>query len=307
MNGNRCPSASLLRYVLPPCPIVDWLTHPRRRSPFAEVYACEPAHSEPAGNQRPRCYLRKSYVICRASRTSRARRMADTAYLEDACSMCWEGGIINAKNCPTFIRNCCAVQSSDFALVDYATIQHDAAWHFARHRHPWHEVIAVDKGGMSAQLPSLLCHARAGDVLFYPAACDHVEWTDSSSPARTLCLSLQGPATLSEALKPLTHDLHGRVLQLLRWIEQESKSGLFSHPECARRSSSAPDAGIRVRHGPLPNWVQPWLVGSYPTASSAGTQPDGYMDKWPVAWGVDPRPLTHIPTGSTATTAADIR
>jgi AraC-like DNA-binding protein len=157
--------------------------------------------------------------------------MADAACLDDACSIGWEDGIINARNCSTFIWNCCAVQSDDFALVDYATIQHDGAWHWARHHHRWHEVIAVDKGGMSAQLPTLLCQARAGDVLFYPANCDHEEWTDCSSPARTLCLSLQGPATLSEVLKPATHDLHGRVLQLLRWIEQESKSGLFSHPE----------------------------------------------------------------------------
>lgn len=90
----------------------------------------------------------------------------------------------------------------------------------AAHRHAFHEVITVESGEMTVRIHGRTLHARAGQVLFYRATCEHTEWTDSRHPAGTLCLGYGGDLD-AERILPLSDDRDGRIRQMLRWAHMD--------------------------------------------------------------------------------------
>jgi len=121
----------------------------------------------------------------------------------------------------------------DLRFINYATIQHDPVWTTPADAHAWHEVIAVESGGMAVTMDGETRQGHAGDVFFYRAGQIHQERTDPQQPALTLCLSVAAGEELCAGIQPQTHDIQGRVRQLLRWVAQEMPLGLFEHPERA--------------------------------------------------------------------------
>lgn len=115
-------------------------------------------------------------------------------------------------------------------FVNYATIHHDPRWATTADAHAWHEVIAVESGGMVVTMDGETWQGRAGDVYFYRAGHMHQERTDPQYPALTLCLSVAAGEELSAGILFLTHDMQGRVRQLLRWVAEEMPMGLMDHP-----------------------------------------------------------------------------
>lgn len=110
--------------------------------------------------------------------------------------------------------------NTDLVFRYYGTVVHTRDWHMAAHRHAHHEVIAVESGAMSVTIHGRTIQARAGEVLFYPAGCDHTEWADPARPAVTLCLGYRGDL-FADRIRTVTEDREGRIRQMLRWVQAD--------------------------------------------------------------------------------------
>ncbi|MEI8352830.1 MAG: AraC family ligand binding domain-containing protein [bacterium] len=66
-------------------------------------------------------------------------------------------------------------------------------WHVPPSRHTHHELIMVIGGGITVKSPTGQLFATEGDVLLYPAAVVHEEWSDPNHPLRSIFLSFSCP------------------------------------------------------------------------------------------------------------------
>jgi AraC-like DNA-binding protein len=66
-------------------------------------------------------------------------------------------------------------------------------WHTPPSRHTHHELIMVIGGGITVKSPTGQLFGTEGDVLLYPAAVVHEEWSDPKHPLRSIFLSFSCP------------------------------------------------------------------------------------------------------------------
>jgi AraC-like DNA-binding protein len=93
-------------------------------------------------------------------------------------------------------------------------------WRLGAHEHPGHEMIVVMRGSQCVKLAGREITACEGDVLFYPAAVAHAEWTPPGAPLETYFIGFawnECPAAM-----PLNvHDAEGRIRVLAGWLYAE--------------------------------------------------------------------------------------
>jgi len=94
-------------------------------------------------------------------------------------------------------------------------------WSMKLHSHAHHEMIAVVRGGLCAELRGKTLRATAGDVLLYPAREAHREFVDSSDELAAFFIGFSndwnsGPLQLK--------DYRGRLVQLFEWLHAERDS-----------------------------------------------------------------------------------
>ena len=98
-------------------------------------------------------------------------------------------------------------------------------WHMARHSHAFHELIIVLRGQISVEIRGQTRHARAGELLWYPAGTAHREWTSDRAPAETLFISWRW-RELPAAWPLQQPDTQGRNSEMARWLfaDRETRS-----------------------------------------------------------------------------------
>lgn len=115
------------------------------------------------------------------------------------------------------------VSTAQFLGIGHLPAQPD--WKMANHSHLFHELIVVQRGQISLEIRGQTRHARAGELLLYPAGVAHREWVNPRAPAETLFISWHWrelPATW-----PLQQtDTHGRIGEMAGWLfaERETRS-----------------------------------------------------------------------------------
>jgi AraC-like DNA-binding protein len=94
----------------------------------------------------------------------------------------------------------------------------------AGHSHPFHELIVVTAGRMTARMGGQLYSAEAGQCLWYPPGVIHEERSDAGSPVETHFIAFHW--TGGDRRWPLCFaDAKGRLATLTRWLLTERDAG----------------------------------------------------------------------------------
>lgn len=105
-------------------------------------------------------------------------------------------------------------------LIRAGHLKPDPRLGFPHHRHPFHELVICFAGIYHVRIGEHEIHARAGDVLFYPAQVYHEERSDPQRPAdiRGLAFALEVPLDRAPVH---ARDHAGRLRVLIRWLLEE--------------------------------------------------------------------------------------
>jgi AraC-like DNA-binding protein len=93
-------------------------------------------------------------------------------------------------------------------------------WHLAPHFHHFHEIIAVQQGRYEVKSSAQTTRASTGDIVFYRAGFVHEETSDARDPVGIDFIAFDTSDPLPW-LPLLTHDTHGRVRHLIRWLMED--------------------------------------------------------------------------------------
>lgn len=105
-------------------------------------------------------------------------------------------------------------------LISAGHVRPDPRWAMKAHSHPFHEIIAVVRGKMTADIGGQKVEAGPGELLFYQAGVPHIETSDRRHPVETYFMSFEHPAFLTK-LPVKVRDSRGRVGLLISWLCSE--------------------------------------------------------------------------------------
>jgi len=109
-------------------------------------------------------------------------------------------------------------------LIVVGRIAPDPKWALAGHSHPFHELIVVTAGRMTARMNSQLYSAEAGQCLWYPPGVIHEERSDTGNPVETHFIAFRWNG--GDRRWPLCFaDTKGRLATLIRWLLAERDAG----------------------------------------------------------------------------------
>jgi AraC-like DNA-binding protein len=113
-----------------------------------------------------------------------------------------------------------AMTSSGYKIYGAGAVKPDRRWHMAPHSHAFHEIIAVQQGRLLLNSNGRQVVAGPGDILFYRSGFIHEETSDPKAPVGTLFIAFD-TGDLLPWLPLRTHDVDGRVRQLVAWIIED--------------------------------------------------------------------------------------
>lgn len=128
----------------------------------------------------------------------------------------------NGRDC--LVLSPLAMPATKSHLIAVGRIAPDPKWAMAGHSHPFHELIAVTAGRMTARMNDQLYSAEAGQCLWYPAGVIHEEHSDAGNPVETYYIAFRWNG--GDRRWPLCFaDAKGRLSTLIRWLLAERDTG----------------------------------------------------------------------------------
>jgi AraC-like DNA-binding protein/quercetin dioxygenase-like cupin family protein len=146
-----------------------------------------------------------------------------------------------------------AMHFPDPKIYGAGVVEPDPRWHLAPHSHVFHEIIVIIRGRLLLKAGGHQIVAKAGDILFYRAGLIHEETSDPRAPVRTVFIAFE-TSDLLPWLSLHTHDLAGRVRQLVSWIVEDER--VRRTPEMRRPLLESLFGELRRICGAPPD---PWL------------------------------------------------
>lgn len=117
------------------------------------------------------------------------------------------------------VKNC-SMNFADAKFQSIGRLPPHPDWKLASHSHRNHELIIVLDGELGVEIQEVTRHARAGEMLWYPAGVPHREWSNPQTPAETLFIAWTWPD--APAIWPIQqYDHRGRITELSRWLYAE--------------------------------------------------------------------------------------
>jgi AraC-like DNA-binding protein len=102
-----------------------------------------------------------------------------------------------------------------------------AGWHLQPHTHSHHELVVVLRGMERASFLGETRHARAGEVLFFPAGQAHAEWATGRPKLVTLVVGFSWSGYRPTMPVQLV-DREGRLRRLAAWLHLERRAAFHS-------------------------------------------------------------------------------
>lgn len=137
----------------------------------------------------------------------------------------------NGDGC--FVLSRVAMPRTKCQLITVGRIAPDPRWGMAGHSHPFHELIAVTAGCMTARMNGQIHVAGAGHCLWYPAGVIHEERSDAGNPVETCFIAFRWNG--GDRRWPLCFpDARGRLATLIRWLLAERDAAAPLRPVIAQ-------------------------------------------------------------------------
>ena len=103
-----------------------------------------------------------------------------------------------------------------------ARIRVDADWHLASHRHPFHQLIVLERGALSVSIAERRYDVEPGQAIWYPTGEPHEEWCRSGDGLELVHCSFDWPACKGPGGDWLQRDLGGRIRAMVQWLVEET-------------------------------------------------------------------------------------